>query len=163
MIYCITLIIIVALICATRLYPLWVEHNRQKVNKTWELVRKVREENVRLREEINRSYDGWLAAFLEKQKAQDETFDKICEILKKLDKKVSKEFFFKVATLRYYQKEYFATRSRAALEQSKALEREIDVEIDRVNKILKQKKNPQPVQGDLFNNDNPKTNENRYS
>lgn len=88
MIYCITLIIIVALICATRLYPLWVEKNIQKANKTWELVCKVREENARLRKEIDRSYDGWLHAFLEKQKAQDEMFDKICEIIEKLDKKV---------------------------------------------------------------------------
>lgn len=66
----------------------------------------------------------------------------------------AKEFFYKVATLRYYQKEYFATRSRAALEQSKALEREIDAEIDRVNKIIEHKKNPQAIQGNLFNNDN---------
>ena len=88
MIYCITLIIIVALICATRIYPLWVEYNRQKVNKAWEIIRKSREENARLRKEIDRSYDGWLYAFLEKQKAQDEMFDKICEILDKLDMKV---------------------------------------------------------------------------
>ncbi len=88
MTYCITLIIIVALICATRLYPLWVEHNRQRVNKAWELIRKSREENANLRKEIDRSYDGWLHAFFEKQKAQDEMFDKICEIIERLDKKV---------------------------------------------------------------------------
>lgn len=66
----------------------------------------------------------------------------------------SKEFFFKVATLRYYQKEYFATRSREALAQAKELEKEIDAEIARVNRILEQKKNTQPVQNDIFNYNN---------
>lgn len=38
--------------------------------------------------------------------------------------------------MRHFQKEYFKTRSRTALQQSKALEREIDAEIDRVNRRL---------------------------
>ncbi|MBD5204993.1 MAG: hypothetical protein HDS84_01250 [Bacteroidales bacterium] len=63
----------------------------------------------------------------------------------------SKEFFYKVATLRYYQREYFATRSKEALTQAKELEKEIDAEIARVNLILEQKKNTQPVQNDIFN------------
>ena len=37
MIYCITLIVIVVLICATRIYPLWVEHNRKQLAKAMEL------------------------------------------------------------------------------------------------------------------------------
>lgn len=48
----------------------------------------------------------------------------------------AKDFFYKVATLRYYQKEYFATRSRDSLEKAKALEKEVDAEISRVNSIL---------------------------
>ena len=67
----------------------------------------------------------------------------------------SKEFFFKVATLRYYQKEYFATRSKESLAQAKELEKEIDAEIARVNRILEQKKNTQPVQNDIFNYNDP--------
>ncbi len=67
----------------------------------------------------------------------------------------SKEFFFKVATLRYYQKEYFATRSREVLAQAKAIEKEVDDEIARVNKILNEREKGQVVQGNLFNNDNP--------
>ncbi len=67
----------------------------------------------------------------------------------------SKEFFFKVATLRYYQKEYFATRSREVLALAKAIEKEVDDEIARVNKILNEREKGQVVQGNLFNNDNP--------
>lgn len=67
----------------------------------------------------------------------------------------SKEFFFKVAILRYYQKEYFATRSKEALAQAKELEKELDTEIARVNRILEQKKNTQPVQNDIFNYNDP--------
>lgn len=48
----------------------------------------------------------------------------------------AKDFFYKVAELRYHQKEYFATRSRDSLEKAKALEREVDAEIARVNSIL---------------------------
>lgn len=59
-----------------------------------------------------------------------------------------KEFFDKVSELREAQKEYFKTRSNAALNRSKALEKEIDDEIARVNTILS--KRTQPVQGNLF-------------
>ncbi|MBD5314602.1 MAG: hypothetical protein HDS08_00285 [Bacteroides sp.] len=48
----------------------------------------------------------------------------------------AQDFFYKVAAMRYQQKEYFATRSRHALEKAKALEKEIDAEISRVNSIL---------------------------
>ena len=53
----------------------------------------------------------------------------------------AKQFFYKVATLRYYQREYFATRSQEALKAAKALEKEVDDEIIRVNAILEKKKN----------------------
>ena len=56
-----------------------------------------------------------------------------------------KEFFDKVSELREAQKEYFKTRSSAALNRSKALER--------VNAILS--KRPQPVQGNLFGEGQP--------
>ena len=48
----------------------------------------------------------------------------------------SRKFFDRVKAMRYFQKQYFKTRSRTALQQSKALEKEIDDEIARVNKAL---------------------------
>lgn len=57
-------------------------------------------------------------------------------------------FFDKVSEMMEAQKEYFKTRSSAALNRSKALEKEIDDEIARVNAILN--KRPQVVQGNLF-------------
>jgi hypothetical protein len=52
------------------------------------------------------------------------------------------EFFRKVERMRSKQKEYFRTRSSAALTDSKRLEREIDEEIERVNKIVSSRQNP---------------------
>lgn len=46
-----------------------------------------------------------------------------------MDKRV---FFEKVALMREAQKDYFRTRSKDALRKSKALEAEIDREIERV-------------------------------
>lgn len=48
----------------------------------------------------------------------------------------AKEFFEKVAAMRYHQKRYFATKSADALKMSMQIEKTIDDEIDRVNKIL---------------------------
>lgn len=53
----------------------------------------------------------------------------------------SLQFFKLVEQLRIYQKEYFKTRSKETLQQSKALEKRIDDEISRVNEIIK-RKNP---------------------
>lgn len=61
----------------------------------------------------------------------------------------AKTFFTKVALMRKAQKEYFKTRTQAALRNSKALETEIDNEIERVNKIIGTPKQPQ--QTNLFN------------
>lgn len=61
----------------------------------------------------------------------------------------AKTFFQKVALMRKHQKEYFATRSHSALRNSKALEKEIDEEIERVNNILS--KDTKPQQTTLFN------------
>lgn len=58
-------------------------------------------------------------------------------------------FFNKVQAMRQAQKQYFKTRSQSALRQSKALEREIDAEIERVNALLVSPP-PQPTQGDIF-------------
>ena len=55
----------------------------------------------------------------------------------------AKTFFDKVALMRKHQKEYYKTRSRTALQASKALETEIDKEIERVQKILGAPKKPQ--------------------
>ena len=43
----------------------------------------------------------------------------------------ARQFFDKVALMRKLQKEYFRTRSKTALNQSKAVEREVDAEIAR--------------------------------
>ena len=53
-----------------------------------------------------------------------------------------KEFFNKVCRMRKAQKEYFRTRSSRALSDSKRLEKEIDDEIERVNKVMEAKNNP---------------------
>lgn len=48
----------------------------------------------------------------------------------------SKEFYDTVVKLRNEQKTYFRTKSPLALKASKELEKKIDDEIDRVNRIL---------------------------
>lgn len=53
-----------------------------------------------------------------------------------------KEFFDKVSRMRKAQKEYFRTRSGRALADSKRLEKEIDGEIERVEKVMEEKNNP---------------------
>ncbi len=61
----------------------------------------------------------------------------------------SRQFFDRVVQLRRFQKEYFATRTRESLQASKALEKEIDDEIDRVYKVLAARQQQQPP--NLFN------------
>lgn len=58
----------------------------------------------------------------------------------------SRDFFDKVALMRRLQQEYFKTRSKSVLEQCKVVEREVDVEIKRVNAIL----GNQPIEKSLF-------------
>ncbi len=58
----------------------------------------------------------------------------------------ARQFFDRVAQLRHFQKEYFKTRSREALQQSIALEKEIDAEIERVKTIMSAQQPP-----NLFN------------
>lgn len=53
-----------------------------------------------------------------------------------------REFFDKVSRMRMAQKEYFRTRSGRALADSKRLEKEIDDEIERVEKVMEEKNNP---------------------
>ena len=48
----------------------------------------------------------------------------------------SKTFFHKVSQMRAAQREYFTTRSSAALASSKLLERQIDEEIKRANAVM---------------------------
>lgn len=48
--------------------------------------------------------------------------------------------------MRQLQKEYFKTRSKSVLEQCKVVEKEVDVEIKRVNAIL----GNQPIKKSLF-------------
>lgn len=49
----------------------------------------------------------------------------------------ARQFFDRVVQLRRFQKEYFSTRSKDALRQSIALEKEIDAEIERVQSLVK--------------------------
>lgn len=58
----------------------------------------------------------------------------------------SRVFFDKVALMRRLQQEYFKTRSKSVLEQCKVVEKEVDVEIKRVNAIL----GNQPIEKSLF-------------
>lgn len=60
----------------------------------------------------------------------------------------NRQFFDRVVQLRRFQKDFFATRSRESLQQAKALEKEIDDEIARVQKILTIRDNQTP---NLFN------------
>ena len=64
----------------------------------------------------------------------------------------AKQFFDSVTIMRKYQKEYFRTRSQAALKLSKALELEIDAEITRVNALM-EKEQKEPIQKNLFEED----------
>ena len=84
MIYCITLIIIVALICATRLYPLWVEHDRKQLAKAMELLRKAKEENANLRKQSCETIDEWLRELKNTSDSFNKTWDKLYEICEKL-------------------------------------------------------------------------------
>lgn len=88
MIYCVTLIIIVALICATRLYPLWVEHDRKQLAKAMELLRKVKEENANLRKSSNETIDEWLRNLSETSDSFNKTWDKLYEVCDKLNIKL---------------------------------------------------------------------------
>lgn len=54
----------------------------------------------------------------------------------------AKTFFQKVALMRKAQKEYFKTKSPQALRYSKDLERKVDAEILRVNRIINEQNNP---------------------
>lgn len=54
----------------------------------------------------------------------------------------ARQFFDRVIMLRKFQKEYFATRSKDALRQSIALEKEIDDEIARVQSLLNSDNTP---------------------
>ena len=57
----------------------------------------------------------------------------------------SRVFFDKVALMRRLQKEYFKTRSKTVLEQCKVIEKEVDIEINRVNAIMGNLQNEQSL------------------
>lgn len=88
MIYCITLIIIVALICATRLYPLWIEYDRKKAEKAMELVAKIREENKNLRKQNLEIIDEYLKSLNETSDSFNQAWDKLYELADKLGIKI---------------------------------------------------------------------------
>lgn len=54
----------------------------------------------------------------------------------------AKQFFNRVSYMRKLQKEYYQTRSSAVLRQCKQVEKEVDNEIERVNKIVNEKQQP---------------------
>lgn len=53
-----------------------------------------------------------------------------------------REFFDKVSLMRKAQKEYARRRSSRALTDSRRLEKEIDAEIERANKVMTERLNP---------------------
>ena len=63
----------------------------------------------------------------------------------------AKTFFTKVVLMRKAQKEYFKTRSQTALRNSKAIEAEIDREIENVTKITEVENMVENKQTNLFN------------
>ena len=54
----------------------------------------------------------------------------------------SRDFFDMVCRMRKAQKNYFKTRDRDALNLSKEIERQVDEEINRVNRVLVKKGMP---------------------
>lgn len=52
------------------------------------------------------------------------------------------DFFHLVERMRVAQKEYFRTRLAASLQASRRLEKDVDIEIERVNKVLHERRNP---------------------
>ena len=86
MMYCITAVVIVALICATRTYPLWLRHDCKRYRKLKAILQEQRKENAQLRCELKQTYDEWLNDFGERQKQVNEIFDKLYEITEKLHK-----------------------------------------------------------------------------
>lgn len=62
----------------------------------------------------------------------------------------ARQFFDKVALMRKLQKEYFRTRSKTALNQSKAVEREVDAEIARVHDVIGTPTTEQIEQQNIF-------------
>lgn len=54
----------------------------------------------------------------------------------------AQQFFRLVVKLRDKQKEYFRTRTQSALRESKQLEKAVDDEIENVNKILAERREP---------------------
>lgn len=64
-----------------------------------------------------------------------------------------RQFFERVKVMRHFQKEYFKTHSPTALRQSKALELEIDQEIDRVNRLLNLPDHKKTRTPSLFDNE----------
>lgn len=57
------------------------------------------------------------------------------------------QFFRLVERMRNKQKEYFRTKSQAVLNESKQLEREVDSEIQKANKILNNRQQPSLFDG----------------
>lgn len=53
-----------------------------------------------------------------------------------------KEFFYAVVRMREKQREYLRTRSSSDLAESRMLEKDVDDEIDRVRRILRDRQNP---------------------
>ena len=53
-----------------------------------------------------------------------------------------REFYDKVVQMRLAQKEYFKTRTSSSLIESKRLEKAVDDEIARVQKIINDRQNP---------------------
>ena len=62
----------------------------------------------------------------------------------------ARQFFDKVCMMRKYQKSYERTHSQLSYNQSKAIEKEIDAEIERVQNIMKEREQKVYEQNNLF-------------
>lgn len=62
----------------------------------------------------------------------------------------NREFFDLVSDMRRFQKKFFETKDTSFLRKAKELERLVDAEISRVNKLLGKGQANTPRQGELF-------------
>lgn len=83
---CITIVICVAIICVTHIYPLLVERHRKDVDKAKRIISEVRKENAELRKQLSDNIDVFLEQYDKKDKAIDEILDRLLDLTLKIEK-----------------------------------------------------------------------------
>lgn len=91
-----------------------------------------------------------ISKFIKQKEDMSKTIEELQEEVDRL-KKWNKWFFDRVSFMRYSQKEYFKTRDHKALQKSKAVETEIDNEINRIQAILIKQQEPTNKLVEAFN------------